>query len=498
MLIAGGLPPGTTIEMDAILMDFICDHDVGWCSMPLAPGECETAGGSLGGHGHCFEATLDLTVRGTGSLTGFNRHLAVPVVVEIHTGPRNPGDPVQTFTSHVYRLSGELFGDPDFCEFIITGGTDFGLPSPGQTILTQRGDGKYNVDSFFDITYQIEFEGCPGSVLDGYMGTTTATVRWQQGEEEIDSWRETATAEADCIAPDNGTGTITLPADCPYTTTPAEPMLIADGLPAGTTIEMHAVLDDYYCVGGAWCSMPLPPNACEMPGGSLGGHGHCFDATLYLDVKGTGDLAGFNRHLAVPVGLEVHTGPRNPGDPVQMFATEIYRLQGELFGDPDFCEFILIGGTDYGLPSPGQMTLTQLPTGDFAVESFFDITYQIEFEGCPGSVLDGYMGTTTATVRWEQGGPPTIDRLNLSFVITDGCDCGTWGDVNGDGAINPVDVVFIVNFVYLSNNMIVQPPNCPRDAGDVNCDGNRNPVDVVFYVNYVYLSNDMFCADPCN
>jgi hypothetical protein len=55
----------------------------------------------------------------------------------------------------------------------------------------------------------------------------------------------------------------------------------------------------------------------------------------------------------------------------------------------------------------------------------------------------------------------------------------------------------MVNRVYLSINMVVQHPNCPRDASDVNCDGNVNPVDVVFFVNRVYLSINMFCPDPC-
>jgi len=77
------------------------------------------------------------------------------------------------------------------------------------------------------------------------------------------------------------------------------------------------------------------------------------------------------------------------------------------------------------------------------------------------------------------------------------CHCGVWGDVNDDGQINAVDVTFMVNYVYLGHDMLVEPPNCPLSAGDANCDGARNPVDVVFYVNYVYLSNDKFCADPC-
>ena len=73
-----------------------------------------------------------------------------------------------------------------------------------------------------------------------------------------------------------------------------------------------------------------------------------------------------------------------------------------------------------------------------------------------------------------------------------------WGDVSGDGLINPVDVVKMVNYVYKSNDQRAQPPNCPRQAGDVSCDGNVNPVDVVKYVNYVYKGQtDAFCANPC-
>ena len=78
--IIDGLPPGTTIEMEGILMNFICNSPFCTnCTLPLPPGVCEMLGGSLGGLGHCFEADLDLTVTGTGSLEGFNRHLVVPV-----------------------------------------------------------------------------------------------------------------------------------------------------------------------------------------------------------------------------------------------------------------------------------------------------------------------------------------------------------------------------------------------------------------------------------
>jgi hypothetical protein len=65
--------------------------------------------------------------------------------------------------------------------------------------------------------------------------------------------------------------------------------------------------------------------------------------------------------------------------------------------------FQIAAGSDYGLPSPGQFILTKLPSGNFNIDSFFDITYQIEFEGCPGSILEDYMGTTVGTTRLQQG-----------------------------------------------------------------------------------------------
>jgi hypothetical protein len=77
-----------------------------------------------------------------------------------------------------------------------------------------------------------------------------------------------------------------------------------------------------------------PGVTCETPGGSLGGNLDCSDSTAELTVTGTGALAGFSRTISVPLFMEVHTGPRTPGAPVQDFPTEMVALQGQLFGDP--------------------------------------------------------------------------------------------------------------------------------------------------------------------
>ncbi|MCK4412508.1 MAG: T9SS type A sorting domain-containing protein [Candidatus Eisenbacteria sp.] len=507
MMIINGLPPGTTIELSGPITDIF--------------NVVNTPGGSLGGEICTFDASLDLTVTGTGSLTGFNRHLSVSIECEVHIAPRTPGDPVQSFATKLVDMTGELFGDPDFCTFRVTAGSDHGLPSPGYTTLTQLPSGDFAVDSFFDITYEIEFEGCPGSQLDAYAGTTEDSVTrftcerydvdwcrlqwpltienfpsqpvtvyghlyiagvtdrssvtdpvpgvvlgqvgygadgtdpsvdpaawtwfdaapnpaWNDASEpnndeymatmftpatpgEYDyayrfsgdagvSWtyadkatgalgedgsengyqvenagQMTVWGEPCCLAPDNGTGTVDFPADCPYEDR-NDPMMIIDGLPPGTWIELS----------GPWTSFT---NVVNVPGGTLGGEICTFDAVFDWTVTGQGDLTGFNRHIYMAVDGEIHIGPRTPGDPAQMFDQVVYRLDGELFGDPDFCTLRIRAGSDFGLPCPGQTLLVEAPSGDFNVDSFFDITYQIEFEGCPGSVLDSYAGTTTHTVN---------------------------------------------------------------------------------------------------
>ncbi len=69
---------------------------------------------------------------------------------------------------------------------------------------------------------------------------------------------------------------------------------------------------------------------CGVPGGGLGGEVEDFDSQLIFELNGTGDLDGFHRILAIPVGAQTHTGPRNPGDPVQSFPTDMFLLQGNL------------------------------------------------------------------------------------------------------------------------------------------------------------------------
>lgn len=630
-MILDGLPANTTLELAPIHRDFICERQPtgGACSVLIPPGLCEDTGGSLGGNVDCFTSTAAFQISGTGALAGYNRPVSIPLFAEVHTGPRNPGDAVQDFPSEMMRLQGQITGDPDFDLLRVTGGTDFGLPSPGHTTLTQLPNGNFAVDSFFDITYRIDFVGAAGGPLGGMSGSTTATIRMATGGgpscvgacppgttcvesrtvtptgtivvccdcvptvtvacclpdgtcADIDPMTcqslggipqgpgsvcdadgdgvdeaclcgprpdgarckevfcpdpalgerclprcariNSATGEAQivacdcvspnechlelvsplagarggspCVVPDTG-GTVTLPPQgCEYLS-PDEVHLILDGLPAGTTIEFAPIHRDFICEQGG-STMPgcPPPGICEEPGGALGGHHDCFMSQLHVNVNGTGSLAGFNRILNVPLMSEVDTGPRTVGDPVQSFDNNMVRLEGELFGDPDFCVLKIRGGSANGLPSPGHTTLTQLPSGTWAVDSFFDITYQIEFQGCPGSVLQGMGGTTTGTIRMATGAglvprcvgacpcprdcvQSTITNPDGTVDVCCGCRCNSTSvcpcaDVDCNNIVNTLDIAIIAS----SANFGKPVGQAVNPRADVDGNGIINTLDI--------------------
>jgi len=191
-----------------------------------------------------------------------------------------------------------------------------------------------------------------------------------------------------CVIPDNGAGTVTVPPNC------LEGYLgwltIDTGI-VGGTIEVEATWSDFAGVA-------------EIIGGGLGGTQSSFDALMTMQMTGTGSLAGFSRTLFMPLnGGVIDWGPRDLSDPIQDFPGSAAYLEGDIFGDPDFDNLSFRTGSTLGLLGTGPTTLTRLgpPGSDFSVDSFFDIAYEIDYVGAPGSVLEGLGGTVERSTRFQ-------------------------------------------------------------------------------------------------
>lgn len=203
-----------------------------------------------------------------------------------------------------------------------------------------------------------------------------------------------AAVAAQVVAPDNGFGTATLPpAGENYD---GSQMQIVDGLLPGSTVDINAP------VLGSFSSVT------EVPGGGFaGGTQSSYDAVLVMPMVGTGAMAGYFRTINIPLNgaganlmdFDARVLSTSP----QSFAGDLRRLQGQILGDPDFDLLRITAGTEFGLPSPGHTTLTDLGGGNWNVDSFFDITYRIDFVGSPGGIFSGMSGSTTGTAIFQMG-----------------------------------------------------------------------------------------------
>jgi len=88
--IIDGLPPGSVINSVPTLDNYF--------DVTVNPG------GVLGGEVVSFDAALNLVMTGSGDFSGYNRNINMPVSVIVHTAPRTPGSPVQSFEADLFRL----------------------------------------------------------------------------------------------------------------------------------------------------------------------------------------------------------------------------------------------------------------------------------------------------------------------------------------------------------------------------------------------------------
>jgi hypothetical protein len=267
-----------------------------------------------------------------------------------------------------------------------------------------------------------------------------------------------------CIVPDNGSGTAQMPPQCfSGYLSPAQVHMIVNGLPPGTTILADTTHRDFF-------------NVTSGPGGNLGGEAEQFSSFAGINLQGTGALSGFNRSVGFQLQCQTHIGPRTLGAPVQSFATDFFGMQGQLPpGDPDFDLLRITAGSAFGMPSPGHTTLTRQPGGNWAVDSFFDITYRIDFIGHPGGALGGMSGSTTGTIRMSTG------EANTPIF----CRCK--GDSDGSSTVD-----FSPDLDWFVNQLLI-------DSGDLCADMDNNFVvdgrDVKGFVTAVLTGGNCLALD---
>jgi hypothetical protein len=77
------------------------------------------------------------------------------------------------------------------------------------------------------------------------------------------------------------------------------------------------------------------------------------------------------------------------------------------------------------------------------------------------------------------------------------CNCGIVGDLNCDDGVDPLDVAFLVSYVFMGMDGRCTRPACPYGVGDIDCSGDINPLDLQFLVQFVFRSQDARCTNPC-
>ncbi len=110
----------------------------------------------------------------------------------------------------------------------------------------------------------------------------------------------------------------------------------------------------------------------------------------------------------------------------------------------------------------------------------------ITFEGAVPPAIDSYaFNTVTATAYYPGGAAWTEDvRQNYGGILTwieSSANSGIPGDADGNGAVNILDVMTIINIITSQ----LEPTDSQRKAADLTGDGAVNIFDAMMLINRI-------------
>ncbi len=189
------------------------------------------------------------------------------------------------------------------------------------------------------------------------------------------------------------------------------------------------------------------------------------------------------------VGISVNTGqPASPPGAQKVPLSEI--IQYDISGN-----ILVVQPDTLNLLIPGEITL-RFNTNDlkYSTEGTELMLGRWNVGTDSWGFLVSSIDSTTGVISAEIS---QLGAFAAIFKTTFICDCLGFCEFDLDGTIDPLDVAYIVNYVYRQLDARPVLPYCPRDNGDWNCDGGVDPLDVAFYVQFVYKSIGDGPCDPC-
>jgi len=252
------------------------------------------------------------------------------------------------------------------------------MPSPGHTTLRSLPGTGWLMDGFLDLDFRIDFEGQIGGPFAGLSGSTASEMVMLIGEPDA----------VTCMVPDIG-GTARFPVDATggYPGPPSL-RLAVDALPAGSPLLGSLTL--------------TAVSVTQTNGGALGGHAQSFSGKIDVQLTGVGAYAGYSRLITLPISGQSVSAPRGGSATPQSFEGDVVSIFGQILGDSDFSLFRFTAGSSFGMPSPGHTVFTR--QGNlWSADSYFDLTYQIEFNGAAGGPFAGIHSVTTSANRFQAG-----------------------------------------------------------------------------------------------